>query len=260
MAACAHRASARAGARVCRRQAGRSSTRAGSPARRGRRDHAVELPARARDALGRAGARAGQRGRAQAATSNTPVTGGVLIARIFEEAGLPERRAARPLRRRRGRAGARRGPARADDLVHRLDRDGPPGRRGRGPRPQAGRARARRQQPADRARRRRHRGRVVRRGVGLVPAPGPDLPRGQPAPRARVDRRGVPRGAHRAGRAPAGRAIRHRDEVALGPIINEKQIAARAADRRRDGRRGRDGARRRHPRRRCSSRRPCCAT
>ena len=41
--------------------------------------------------------------------------------------------------------------------------------------------------------------------VGLVPAPGADLPRGQPPPRARVDRRAVPRGARRARRAPARR-------------------------------------------------------
>ena len=56
--------------------------------RRRRRDHAVELPARAGDAvLGPALVL----GNAVVLKSdpNTPVTGGVVIARIFEEAGLP---------------------------------------------------------------------------------------------------------------------------------------------------------------------------
>ena len=62
---------------------------AAGPGRRGRRDHALELPVRARDAVGGAGARARQRRRPEAGR-NTPVTGGVVIARLFEEAGLPE--------------------------------------------------------------------------------------------------------------------------------------------------------------------------
>ena len=190
---------------------------------------------------------------------NTPVTGCVLIARIFEEAGLPSGRAARPLRRRRGRAGARRGPARADDLVHRLDRDRPPGRRSGRAHAQASRAGARRQQPADRARRRRHRGRVVRRRLGLVPAPGPDLPRGQQASRARVDRRGVPRGAHGAGRTSPGRGSgigAGRDRAA----DQREADRARAANRRRDGRSGRYRCSSAEPATGCSSRRRCCAT
>ena len=44
---------------------------------------------------------------------NTPVTGGVIIARLFEEAGLPEGVLHVLRRRRRGRAGARRGPERS---------------------------------------------------------------------------------------------------------------------------------------------------
>ena len=174
------------------------------PDRGGRCDHAVELPLRAGDALGRPGARARQRGRAQ---------GGLEHAghrRRCDRADLrggraARGRAARPPGRARRRPGAGRGPQRADDLVHRVDRDGPQGRRGRGSRPQAHGARDRRQQPADRARRRGHRGGVLRGGVGLVPAPGADLPRGQPPPRARERRRRLHRGAGRAGRAPAGR-------------------------------------------------------
>ena len=49
-----------------------------------------------------------------------------------------------------------------------------------------GRARARRQQPVDRARRRRPRPGQLRRRLGLVPAPGPDLHGGLAPPRARV--------------------------------------------------------------------------
>src|SRR6266542_4882527 len=57
--------------------------------RRRRRAHALELPLRARHALGRARPRARQR-RHPEAGRNTPVTGGVVIARLFEEAELPE--------------------------------------------------------------------------------------------------------------------------------------------------------------------------
>ena len=157
-------------------------------------------------------------------------------------------RAARAPGRRRGRPGAGRRPERADDLVHRLDRDGPPCRRDRRPHAEARRARDRRQQPADRARRRRHRGRVVRRRLGLVPAPGPDLPRGQPPSRARgivdaytealVARAGhLPVGnpATRRGRA---RADHQRAAGRTRQRIVDETVAA-----------GRDGARRRHPRR-----------
>ncbi len=59
---------------------------------------------------------------------NTPVSGGVIIARIFEEAGLPSGVLHVLLRRSRDRAGAGRGPERPHDLVHRLDQDGPCGR------------------------------------------------------------------------------------------------------------------------------------
>ena len=53
---------------------------------------------------------------------NTPVTGGVIIARDLRGGRPALRRPARALRRSRGRAGARRGPERPDDLVHRVDR------------------------------------------------------------------------------------------------------------------------------------------
>ena len=192
---------------------------------------------------------------------NTPISGGVLTARHLR-GGRPARGPpARDRRRRRGRPGALRGPERADDLLHRLDRHRPQGRRGRRPQPQAHRARARRQQPARGARGRRHRGRVVGRRVGLVPAPGPDLPRGEPAPRAREHRRRLREGARRAGVAPAGRQPGHRGGRARADHQREAGAAGRA-DRRRErlaGRRPRDRrnarepvlpadrARRRHP-------------
>ena len=126
--------------------------------------------------------------------------------------------------------------------------------------PQAGRARARRQQPADRARRRRHRGRVVGRRLGLVPAPGPDLPRSR-AGTSCTSR--SPRST--SWRSPSGPATcRSGDpatgQVALGPLINEKQIARvqRIVDETVAA--GADGPHRRSPRRHCSSRRRCCAT
>ena len=57
--------------------------------RRGRRHLAVQLPADPVDPRGRAGARAGQRGDPEAGP-RTSVSGGVTLARIFEEAGLPD--------------------------------------------------------------------------------------------------------------------------------------------------------------------------
>ena len=137
------------------------------------------------------------------ADPNTPVSGGVIIARLFEEAGLPDG-VLHVLAGGADGPGARRGPARADDLVHGLHGHGRVVGEAAGAHAEADRARARRQQRARRPRRCRRRRRLVRGGLGVVPAPGPDLPGGEPPPRAREHRRGLPRRARRP-RPPAGR-------------------------------------------------------
>ena len=184
----------------------------------------VELPACPRDAVARPRARARQRRRAQGRPEH---------ARHRRRRGRAHLRGGRPavgcparaLRGARGRTGAGRGSERPDDLLHRLDKDRARGRRDRRPVAEARRARARRQQPADRARRRGHRGCIVRGRVGLVPAPGPDLPLREQAPRPRVDRGGLPRrAATRASHLPVGNPAT--GQVALGPLINEKQAAS----------------------------------
>ena len=124
-----------------------------------------------------------------------PVTGGLLIAKILEEAGLPpgvlERRGRARLRGRRrdGRA-----PGAAGHLVHRLD----PGRAGHHPegRRQAAGPRTRRQRPVRRPGRRRPGARGRGRGVQQLLAPGPDLHGDQPRHRRRRGARRV-RGAVR---------------------------------------------------------------
>ena len=121
----------------------------------------------------------------------TAVSGGVVLARVFEEAGLPAgpaARAARRGRRRRGRGHRARGAGR---LVHRLHRRRPPGRRTGRPPPQAGPPGAGRQLRADRAGRRRPGPGRLGRGLGLVPAPGPDLHDHRAAPGPGVDLRRV---------------------------------------------------------------------
>ena len=80
-------ASARAGAGVA--DPGTDVDRPSRADRRRRRDHAVELPDRAGDALARPGARARATRSCSRATRTRPCRGGVVIARIFEEAGLP---------------------------------------------------------------------------------------------------------------------------------------------------------------------------
>ena len=96
--------------------------------------------------------------------TETPFTAYVL-AGLFAEAGVPRRRAQRPhhlaLRRHRQRHAAR--PARAQALLHRLDRGRPHAAQGgRRPGPQLLDG-ARRQRPLRRLRRRRPRGRARRR-------------------------------------------------------------------------------------------------
>ena len=225
---------------------GRRVRRPAAAARRGRCHQPVELPADPLGPRGGAGAGAGQRGHPEAGCADG-VSGGVLIARLFEEAGLPggllhvlpgdaEAGAALALE-----------PERRDDLVHRLDGRRPAGRRGRGPYPQARRAGAGRQQRAHRARRRRRRRRQFGRGVERVPAPGPDLHDRGPAHRARGRGRGVPGAARRAGREPARRRPLHR--AGRARAADQRAAAGqRRPHRHRDRRRRRHRARGRHPR------------
>ena len=133
-----------------------------------------------------------------------------VMARIFEEAGLPRRRAPDAARRQGRRRGDGHRPARPGHLVHRLDRGRPLDRRARRPPPQARPPRARRQLGAARPRRRGRRegGRPDR--LGVVPQPGPDLHDHRPLLRGRRDLRRLRRAARRQGRAPAGRRPAHR--------------------------------------------------
>ena len=135
----------------------------------------------------------------------TSVSGGVTLARIFEEAGLPDgllQRAARRRRHRRGhgaRAEGRHG------VVHRIV-GGREGRRCRGGRePEADPPGARRQQRDDRAGRRRSREGGVGGGVGIVHPSGTGVHDDRPAPGATQHRRRVRREARRARRPSAGR-------------------------------------------------------
>ena len=127
---------------------GRTCTARARADRRRRRDHALELPARARDALARPGARARQRGRAQERPEHAGHRRRDHRARSSRRPGCPSG----VLHVFCG--GAEVGQALVEDPNVRmisftgLDGDRPRGRRDRGPRPEAGRARARRQQPA----------------------------------------------------------------------------------------------------------------
>ena len=139
-----------------------------------------------------------------------PRCGRFAVARVFEEAGLPDGLAARAPRRRRRRAPRwSTDPTGADDLVHRLDRGRPQGRRARRAAPQAGPPRAGWQLGADRDSTTPTSSGRGRRRVGLVPAPGPDLHDRGPAPRAR--------GVAESYRGGAGRHRRHGCRSATRP-------------------------------------------
>ncbi len=178
----------------------------------------------------------------------TAVCGGVVLARVFEEAGLPEG-VLHVLPGGAGRwGGADHRPAGPGDLVHRIHLGGPPrGSAGR-PAPQAGAPGTGRQLGPDRAGRRRPgRGRSGRR-VGLVPAPGPDLHDHRPSPGPGRRLRRLRRGAGGQGQPPAGGRSGQRPGRA-GP--HHRRAAAgqgpRPGDRQRG--RGRPAGRGRHLRR-----------
>ena len=134
--------------------------------RRGRRDHAVELPEPDQHRQGRAGARRRLHGGAQAGARHAVDGAGARSA--GGRAHRHPRR--RPQRRDRGRQDDRRGahhqPRRRHGQLHRLDRGRPADHGGRRRDHQAGLPRAGRQVGPDRPRRRRrHRRRLDRRGV-----------------------------------------------------------------------------------------------
>ena len=154
------------------------------PVGRRRRDRAVQRADHPGDPRGRAGAGAGQRGDLKP-DPRTAVSGGVVFARIFEEAGLP------PGLLHVLPGGADVGEALVDDPLIRVIAFTGSTRAGRivaalaGAAPQAGAPGARRQLGADRARRRRRREGGRRSGaLGSFDHAGPDLHGHRPAPGA----------------------------------------------------------------------------
>ena len=134
----------------------------------------------------------------------TALTGGFIIARLFEEAGLPKGvLQVLPGDAEAGEALVHRSRHR-DDLVHRLDRGRPPHRR------------ARRQAPEEGALELGGKNALIvlddadldgvaaAMRLGRLAAPGPDLHGHRPRHRAREDRRRADRAAGRQGQAPAG--------------------------------------------------------
>ena len=238
---------------------GREGPAVDGPARAGRRhrrDHAVELAVRAGHARRRPGARPRQRRRPQAGPADAGHRRGDVRGGLPR--GGPARGRAPGRRRRRGRRrGARHRPEHPGRVVHRLDRRRATGRPARRRDAQEGLARARRQQRVHRPRRRRPRCGGGGRRVLRVPVPGPGLLRRRPAPRPPD---GWPtttprRSPRRPQRLRLGDP--YREDVQLGPIVNEKQLAP--------GRRHRPALDRgrgaRSPRaartRACSTGRPC---
>ncbi len=239
---------------------GRTSTARRIADRRRRRDHAVELPDRAGDAVARPGAGARERRRAQERPEHAGDRRRDHRARV--RGGRPARRASCTCSGAAPTSGSAlvEDPNVRHDLVHRVDQDRAHGRRGRGPRRSSA---------------------VVLELGGNSPlivledadieaassagAWGSFLHQGQIC--LAVSRHLVHESiaedylaalTERAARCPWG--TRRRTQVALGPIINAEAGRARAADRRRDGRCRRHGADRRRAATACSTRRPCCAT
>ena len=218
------------------------------PGRRHRRDHAVEL-AVACWACGssRPALAARQRRRPQARSADAGVR------RRDVRGGVPRGRPARgpaPDRHRRRRVGE---AIVTDPNVDRVSFTGstaagrPRRRAGRRP-AQAGQPRARRQQRVRRARRRRPRGRRLGRRVRLVPVPGPGLLRDRAPhrPPQRRRRRTSTCWPRRPRRLRLGDP--YREDVDLGPIVNEKQLERVDGIVRRSVDGGRPRRRRRHAR------------
>ena len=192
--------------------------------RRGRRDLAVQRPDHPRHPLGRARARARQRGRCSSPTRapRSPAAW-CMAADLRGGRACPTGccrccpaapTSARPWSPTRACRSSR-SPARPRPAAAVGELAGTP--------PQARPPRARRQLGADRAGRRR-RGRRGQPGrLGLLLPPGPDLHDHRPAPGARVasttsSSSGSPT------RPPSSRsATRRRDQVALGPVIDAGQ-------------------------------------
>ena len=159
----------------------------------------------------------------------TAVCGGVVFARIFEEAGLPAGRVPHAARRRRRGRRDRRRPADPGHRLHRLHPRREDHRRGGGRAAQAGAPRARRELGADRARRRRpgeggrRSGRSGRSTTPVRsawrPAATSSPPRSPPTTcgAGRARRRDLPVGD------PA------RGDVAIGPIIDERSATTSTA-------------------------------
>ena len=190
--------------RAAAERAAPAELRRAGPGRRRRRDLAVQLPADPGHPLGRPGARARQRGGAQAGPAHLGLRR--RRARPGLRGGRPARGpAARAARRPGHRRGADHRPAGADHLVHRLHRRRPSHRRAGRPPPQADAPGAGRQlRPGHPRRRRRGQGGLGRR-LGLVPAPGADLHDHRQAPGPRGGLRRLRGGAVGEGLAPPGR-------------------------------------------------------
>ncbi len=182
----------------------------------------VQLPADPGHPVGGPGARPRQRGGAEARPAHRGVRRRGAGPRL--RGGRAARGGAACAAGRPGRRGSPdHRPAGAGDLVHRVHLGGPPcGRAGRAA-SQAGAPGTGRQLRPDRAGRRRPgRGRVGR-GVGLVPAPGPDLHDHRPSPgpgrrlrrlRGRAGRQGQPPAGRRPGQRPGGAGPHHRRAAA----------------------------------------------
>ena len=175
--------------------------RAAPAGRRHGRDHALELPGRDDDAQARPGPRGGLHDDRQARLGDAAdgARGRALHGGGRRARRRRQRHHLAPHRRRGERAVQR--SARAQDLVHRLDR----GRQGAHPRlrrpGQAPLARARRPRAVRRLRGRRHRGRRQGRDGLEVPQRRPDLRVRQPHLRAAQH----PRRVRREARRPPGR-------------------------------------------------------